>query len=150
MRVPLCLPFTLSALLAQSLLGCLAPAHRYELMRVLEVAGRQGIATDGKRYFVSGSTALYIYSKDGELLKSEEDPFADLEKPANHIGDISEHDGELYAGIEWFEDGRGKDIQIAVYDAATLAFKRSFPWNPESGQVEVSAWRSMLSTDWSG
>jgi hypothetical protein len=105
----------------------------------LAVAGRQGIATDGRRYFVSGSKALYVYSKQGDLLKSNENPFAGLEKPANHFGDISEHNGELYTGIEWFEDGRGKDIQIAVYDAATLRFKRSFPWNPESGQVEVSA-----------
>lgn len=116
-----------------------ANAAEYELVRVLEVVGRQGIATDGERYFVSGSKALYVYSKQGVLLKANEDPFAELEKPANHFGDISEHHGELYTGVEWFEDGRGKDIQIAVYDAATLKFKRSFPWNPESGQVEVSA-----------
>ncbi len=117
----------------------IAKAANYELVRVLEVAGRQGIATDGRLYFVSGSKALYVYSKQGELLKANEDPFAGLKRPANHFGDISEHNGELYAGIEWFEDGRGRDIQIAVYDAATLKFKRSFPWNPASGQVEVSA-----------
>lgn len=111
----------------------------YELIRVLDVAGRQGVATDGERYYVSGSTALYIYSKDGELLDANEDPFAELEKPANHIGDISVYDGELFAGIEWFEDGRGQDIQVAIYDAETLRFKRSIPWDPESGQVEVSA-----------
>jgi len=116
-----------------------AEAANYKLVRVLEVAGRQGIATDGEQYFVSGSKALYVYSKQGVLLKANEDPFAELEKPANHFGDISEHNGELYTGIEWFEDGRGKDIQIAVYDAATLSFRRSFPWNPASGQVEVSA-----------
>ena len=86
----------------------------YELVRVLEVAGRQGVATDGEYYFVSGSTALYVYSKDGAQIAANEDPFADLEKPANHIGDISVHDGELFAGIEWFVDGRGQDIQIAV------------------------------------
>ena len=112
---------------------------KYELVNTLEVAGRQGVATDGQRYFVSGSTALYVYSKDGKLLKSNETPFTDLNKPANHFGDISFHNGELYAGIEWFEDGRGRDIQIAIYDAETLKFKRSFPWNPDSGQVEVSA-----------
>ena len=123
----------------QPVFSSLVDAEQYELVRVLEVAGRQGIATDGERYFVSGSKALYIYSKEGELLKSNEDPFADLEKPANHFGDISEHNGELFTGVEWFEDGRGTDIQIAVYDAETLTFKRSFPWNPESGQVEVSA-----------
>jgi len=111
----------------------------YRLLRILEVAGRQGIATDGERYFNSGSTALYVYSKDGELLAENPEPFVDLVKPANHIGDISVHDGELFAGIEWFEDGRGTDIQIAIYDAETLQFKRSVDWSPDSGQVEVSA-----------
>jgi hypothetical protein len=139
MHLRICHPLALSALLAPLLVSSLGMAQKYELVRVLEVAGRQGIATDGRRYFVSGSKVLHVYSKGGELLKSNEDPFAGLERPANHLGDISAHHGELYTGIEWFEDGRGKDIQIAVYDAATLKFKRAFPWNPESGQVEVSA-----------
>ncbi|MHC5026087.1 MAG: hypothetical protein ACYTGR_04910 [Planctomycetota bacterium] len=125
--------------LAGTVAGGTTSAPKYELVRVLDVAGRQGVATDGERYYVSGSTALYVYSKDGALLRSNEDPFADLDKPANHIGDIGAYDGELYTGIEWFEDGRGRNIQIAVYDSATLTFKRSFPWNPDSGQVEVSA-----------
>lgn len=135
---------TLVLTLAGLAAGCVDPvddssAAGYELLRVLEVVGRQGIATDGERYFVSGSTALYIYSKDGDLLESNEDPFADLAMAANHIGDISVHGGQLFAGIEWFEDGRGRDIQIAIFDAETLAFKRSVPWEPDSGQVEVSA-----------
>ena len=126
----------------------------YELLRVLEVAGRQGIATDGERYYNSGSTAFYVYSKDGELITANEEPFTDLERPANHIGDISVHGGELFAGIEWFEDGRGTDIQIAVYDAETLRYKKSVDWSPESGQVEVSALAvdadttSVWLTDW--
>jgi hypothetical protein len=129
-------------------------APDYRLLRVFEVAGRQGIATDGDRYYNSGSTALYVYSKDGELITANEEPFIDLEKPANHIGDISVHDGELFAGIEWFEDGRGTDIQIAVYDAETLRYKKSVDWEPESGQVEVSALAvdadtgSVWMTDW--
>jgi hypothetical protein len=123
----------------QFFVSSLAKAEKYQLIRVLEVIGRQGIATDGRRYFVSGSKSLHIYSKQGELLKSNRKPFAELPKPANHLGDISEHNGELYTGIEWFEDGRGKDIQIAVFDATTLEFKRAFPWNAASGQVEVSA-----------
>jgi hypothetical protein len=110
----------------------------YELRRVLEVEGRQGIATDGERYFVSGSTALYAYSKDGELEARNEDPFEGLNKQANHIGDISVHDGEIYAGIEWFDSGQASNIQIAVYDAKTLEFRRSIDWDPDSGQVEVS------------
>jgi len=34
----------------------------YNLQRVIEVEGRQGVATDGERYFVSGSTVLFVYS----------------------------------------------------------------------------------------
>ncbi len=114
--------------------GIEGPGH-YELLRIFEVAGRQGIATDGKRYYNSGSTALYVYSKDGELLRENPEPFIYVEKPANHIGDISVHEGELFAGIECFEDGRGADIQIAVYDAETLRYKKSVDWQPDSGQL---------------
>ena len=145
--------------------GCTCPAdststpaegssREYHLLRVFEVAGRQGVATDGERYYVSGSTALYVYSKEGELLLANEDPFAGLEKPANHIGDISVHNGEIFAGIELFVDGRGTDIQIAVYDAETLSHSRSIDWEPASGQVEVSAVavdaenQSVWMTDW--
>ena len=31
----------------------------------------------------------------------------------------------------------GENIQIVVYNLADLKFKRSIPWNPSSGQVEV-------------
>ncbi len=111
----------------------------YELRRVFDVAGRQGVATDGANYWVSGSTALYRYSKGGELLLANEEALADLGKPANHIGDIDVYEGEVYAGIEWFDEGQGQDIQIAIYDADSLKYLRSFDWEPESGQVEVSA-----------
>lgn len=48
------------------------------------------------------------------------------------------YNGELYVGAENFMDGVGKDIQIAVHDAATLKFKRTFKFEPKSGQEEVS------------
>ena len=125
-----------------------------ELVRVIEVEGRQGVAVDDDRYYVSGSTALYTYDKNGKLLTKNEAPFSSLSKEANHIGDISVHEGELFAGIEHFLDGRGTNIQVAVYDAATLEYKRSIDWNPDSGQVEVSAVavdpenRAIWMTDW--
>jgi len=130
-----------AAFTAIALTGCGASptGYRYELKRVLEVKGRQGVATDGERYYVSDSTALYAYAKDGALLAVNESPFEKLEKEANHIGDISVHNGAIYAGIEHFLDGRGQNIQIAVYDAKTLAYERSIDWNADSGQVEVSA-----------
>ncbi len=114
-------------------------AATYSLERVFEVEGRQGIATDGKRYYVSGSTSLFVYSRDGTLVSRNDDPFAELPKPANHIGDIDVHDGQVFAGVEWFSDGRCRDIQIAVYSADTLGYLRSIDWLPASGQTEVSA-----------
>jgi len=116
-----------------------ASGERWVLDRVFEVEGRQGIATDGSRYFVSGSKELFIYSREGEMLLANRNPFQALAKQANHIGDIDVHEGEIYAGVEWFEDGQGREIQIAIYDAETLEYRRSIDWNPESGQVEVSA-----------
>jgi len=114
--------------------------HRhYELKKVVDVAGRQGVATNGTHYFVSGSTSLYTYDMEGTLLKENLNPFVELDKAANHFGDIGYYDGQIYTGAEWFADGRGRDIQIALYDAETLNFTRSFPWEPDSGQVEVSA-----------
>lgn len=109
----------------------------YRLKKILKVAGRQGIAVDNDYYYVSSSTALFKYDKEGKLLAKNEDPFKGLAKAANHFGDIDIHDGKLYTGIEWFIDGVGKDIQIATYDAATLKYDKSINFDPSSGQVEV-------------
>ena len=111
---------------------------KYTLQTVFPVAGRQGIACDGEFYYVSGSTSLYKYTKEGELVAKEENPFNGYEVAANHIGDIDVFENELYLSIEWFVDGQGKDIQIAIHDADTLQFKRSFPFEESSGQLEVS------------
>ena len=109
----------------------------YELYKVVEVKGRQGIACDGEYYYVSDTGALYKYDKDWNLIKSNEQPFQNPER-ANHFGDIDVHDGEIYCGIEKFLYGRGYNIAISVYDADTLEWKRDIEWCPESGQVEVS------------
>lgn len=109
------------------------------LKEVIEVAGRQGVACDGEYYYVSGSTALYKYTLKGELVLSNETPFEGITagSPApNHIGDIDVFEKEIYAGCEYFMDGVGQNIQIAIYDAATLKYKRSMVWNADSGQVE--------------
>lgn len=109
----------------------------YRLKRVIPVKGRQGVAADDNYYYVSGSTALYKYTKDGDLVAAIEHPFEGLQLAANHIGDIDVWNGEIYAGIETFVDGKGENIQAAVYDADNLAWKRSIDWNADSGQVEV-------------
>lgn len=120
-----------TALRAQTLGG------EYRLSRVFPVEGRQGIAADSNYYYVSGSTVLYKYDKQGRLVARNGQPFEGLPLAANHIGDIDVWNGEIYAGIETFDDGKGENIQVAVYDAGDLTWKRSIDWEPASGQVEV-------------
>ena len=128
----------LASLLAAGMpLGAQNLGSEYRLKRVIPVEGRQGVAADSNFYYVSGSTALYKYDKQGRLAAKNERPFEGLPLAANHIGDIDVWDGEIYAGIETFDDGRGENIQVAVYDANTLKWKRSIDWEPSSGQVEV-------------
>lgn len=110
----------------------------YRLKKVIPVAGRQGIAIDRDYYYVSCSKVLYKYDKEGNLILKNDKPFEGLQLESNHFGDIDIWNGELYCGIEYFMDGRGKNIQIAIYDAETLKFKRSLNWDPASGQVEAS------------
>lgn len=69
---------TLSLIAATAACFCLgactggrkAPDAVYALSDVIEVEGRQGVATDGSSYYVSGSTALYKYDMEGNLLLS--------------------------------------------------------------------------------
>lgn len=122
---------SLSTVLAQHI------GEEYRLKKIIPVAGRQGIAIDENYYYVSNTTALYKYDKEGNLLMTNDKPFKDPKK-VNHFGDIDVYKGEIYAGVELFEYGRGYNITISVYDAETLQWKRDIPWSPESGQVEVS------------
>ena len=112
--------------------------YTYTLKSVMPVAGRQGVACDGKFIYVSCSKALYKYDMNGKLVAENKKPFEGYSIPSNHIGDIDVYNGEIYVGAENFMDGVGKDIQIAIHDANTLKFKRTFKFEPKSGQEEVS------------
>lgn len=114
------------------------PKYDYTLVGTFEVKGRQGVCTDGEFYYVSGSKALHKYDKKGNLLQTNETPFEGYSIPSNHIGDIDVFDGEIFVSAENFMDGVGKDIQIAIHDAKTLKLKRTFRFEPSSGQEEVS------------
>lgn len=124
-------------LVAQFAFANASLGKEYKLSRVIEVEGRQGVAVDDKYYYISSSTALYKYDKDGNLISKNLTPFTKLEKEANHFGDIDVWKGEIYTGIEIFDFGVSKNIQVAVYDAETLEYKYSIPWDASSGQVEV-------------
>lgn len=118
--------------------AAMLPANSYVLEDVVEVDGRQGVCAEDGCYWVSGSTTLSKYDAEWNLVATNTDPFAGFSLEVNHIGDIDVHQGELYVGAEFFVDGEGKNIQVAVYDADTLELLRTFPFEPQSGQVECS------------
>ncbi len=114
------------------------PKHSYTLSDVKAVNGRQGICSEGDYYWVSGSTTLTKYDKDFNIIAVNDHPLEGYELEVNHIGDIDVYQNELYLGVEYFMDGAGRNIQIAVYDGDTLELKRIFPFNAETGQLECS------------
>ena len=114
------------------------PLNRYEMKGSVEVKGRQGVCSEGDFYWVSGSATLAKYDRDWNLISLNEDPFVGYTLEVNHIADIDVYNNELYIGAEYFIDGIGTNIQIAVYDGDTLTLKRTFPFNAESGQLECS------------
>ena len=110
----------------------------FEREKAVEVTGRQGVCCEGDSYWISGSKTLARYDSNWNLVLLNEDPFEGYEIEVNHIGDIDVYNNELYIGAEYFMDGVGTNIQVAVYDADTLKLKRTFPFVPESGQLECS------------
>lgn len=114
------------------------PTNTYGLSGSVEVDGRQGVCCEGDHYWVSGSASLTKYDSDWNVVAQNLDPFAGYDVEVNHIGDIDVWNNELFVGVEYFMDGVGRDIQIAVYDGDTLQLKRTFPFEPTSGQLECS------------
>ena len=116
----------------------LNPRHSYVLNGVHAVDGRQGIARTEDGYCVSGSATLSRYDADWNLAATAAEPFSGFADEVNHIGDIDVYNGEIYAGVEYFMDGEARNIQIAVYDVDTLELTRTYAFDGESGQTEVS------------
>ena len=111
---------------------------KYELASVHTVAGRQGICVENGYYWVSGSGTLAKYDSNWNLVIENTEPFEGYTLEVNHIGDIDVYDNELYLGVEYFMDGEGRNIQVAVYDGDTLKLKRVFPFHSDTGQLECS------------
>ena len=119
-------------------LEIMLPINRYKLNSAAEVNGRQGVCCEKDSFWVSGSASLTKYDKEWNVIAENTEPFKDFDIEVNHIGDIDVFNNELYIGAEYFMDGVGNNIQIAVYDGDTLELKRTFPFEPESGQLECS------------
>jgi hypothetical protein len=118
--------------------SCTDARHTYELEDVHRVAGRQGVCVEGDSYWVSGSTTLTKYDSNWNVICENNDPFKEIDLEVNHIGDIDVYRNELYLGVEYFMDGVGSNIQVAVFDGDTLELKRVFPFKPDTGQKECS------------
>ena len=116
----------------------LKPNYKYSLNSFHEINGRQGVAYVNEKYYVSGSTLLTCYDKDWKYILSNDKPFDKISENVNHIGDIDVYNGEIYAGIETFMSGESENIKIAIYDAETLKLKKTYEFDKESGQTEVS------------
>lgn len=111
---------------------------KFELASVHPVVGRQGICVGNGYYWVSGSGTLAKYDSNWNLVIENTEPFEGYTLEVNHIGDIDVYDNELYLGVEYFMDGEGRNIQVAVYDGDTLKLKRVFPFRSDTGQLECS------------
>ena len=112
--------------------------YQYELADVHPVSGRQGVCTEDGYYWISGSGTLVKYDSSWNITAENTEPFEGYTLEVNHIGDIDVYNNELYLGVEYFMDGEGKNIQVAVYDGDTLKLKRVFPFRSDTGQLECS------------
>lgn len=131
----------LALLLALCSCACgstMGSTHTYELESSHKVNGRQGVCVEGEYYWVSGSTTLTKYDKNWNVVAENTDPFKGYDLEVNHIGDIDVYKNEVYLGVEYFMDGVGKNIQVAVYDVDTLELKKVFPFRSDTGQLECS------------
>lgn len=112
--------------------------YKYGLADVHPVSGRQGVCTEDGYYWISGSGTLAKYDSSWNITAENTEPFEGYTLEVNHIGDIDVYNNELYLGVEYFMDGEGKNIQVAVYDGDTLKLKRVFPFRSDTGQLECS------------
>lgn len=133
--------FPVLVMVALLLAGCKGASesqNQYVLKDSHQVRGRQGVCVEGDYYWVSGSTTLTKYDKSWNVVYENTDPFKGYDLEVNHIGDIDVYENELYLGVEYFMDGKSKNIQVAVYDGDTLELKRVFPFRSDTGQIECS------------
>ena len=113
-------------------------AGSYEVSGSVEVNGRQGVCCGNGHYWVSGSASLTRYDSDWNIEAVNDNPFEGYTSEVNHIGDIDMNGDELFAAVEYFEDGSSSNLQISVYDADSLELLRTYPVDETSGQTECS------------
>lgn len=85
----------------------------------------QGIATDGTYFYGIDSNAIRKFDMDWNLI--DQNTSAGSQAGVNHLGDGFVYNGEVYLAVENYTSPTVfSDNKIAVYDASTLAFLRSY------------------------
>ncbi len=122
----------------------------------------QGITTDGKYFYTSGSIAAVDLTglakftfEDMEIVKSALNPLPDKcsDRGDDHIGGISYYNGKIYAAVEDSDDYIYPCIVVfdcdtlkatgEVYDLPKEIYDDGVPWcavNPETGYLYASKW----------
>jgi len=114
------------------------PRYQYSQSKVVEVNGRQGIATDGTSYWVSGTTSLTKYDKDWKVIAQNTTPFAGRESEVNHFGDIDVYNNDVYVSAEYFKDWRGQEHPDRHLRREHPPVQKAFNFNADSGQEECA------------
>lgn len=115
------------------LTGCVAKNN------IIEVNGGQGIYVYQDEMYINGSKQLSHYTLKGKLIKRADQDFKGYQGEVNHMGAISGDQDYLYAGVEYFDGNASKNLQVGIYDRKSLALKKCFHVDLESGQKECAA-----------
>lgn len=93
----------------------------------------QGVATDGRSWFFSWQYGLSHVTLDGKTTITDNPlaiPSQISQQGGNHIGDIDDYNGTIYAPIE---DGSAyQHPYIALYNAVTDVLDRNLPSGTEA------------------
>lgn len=124
-------------LLAVSLCVLLVGCSVFNRTPVINVNGGQGVYVNGSKMYINGSAQISVYVNKKKIQQNNHvfDGYTGL---VNHMGAISGGDGDLYAGVEYFDGSYSKNIQVGIYDAKSLKLLKCFPIDKHSGQKECA------------
>lgn len=98
----------------------------------------QGGTWDGEFFYMVDTNAIYKYDATWTLVDTNADPIGDAGiTDTNHCGDPTVKNGYLYIPLEEYPNSPYNNQHIAVYDARTLNFVKSY--NISSAGHEISS-----------
>jgi subtilase-type serine protease len=124
------------------------------ILNGIDISRIQGVTTDGKNWYFSGTESLEKADIDFNSLLLVKPAIPDsLKNPSdfsdiglNHIGDIDYSDGHLYISLDSSKrapdtNGKYERPVFAVFDAKTMTFTgQAFKLNPPNGTKDIASW----------